>query len=367
MNNTTCLIYNFAQHYRTNIFVLLDQKLPIDFVFGDKYLDVKKMDYSLLQNPISEVKNINFFNSSIYYQTGILKLLNKKYRTYLMLGEPICISTWLMLIFSKLFNKKIYLWSHGWYGKESKVTCILKKIFFSMSDGIFLYGNYAKKLMIKEGFKNEKLHVIYNSLNYDEQILLRKSIKPLNIYKNKFQNNYPNIIFIGRITKVKKLHLLFHAINELKNNNIYINLTLIGEGEEKENLKSLGKKLNLNKYIWFYGSSYNENELSKFIYNADLCVSPGNVGLTAMHSMVYGTPVITHNKYPFQMPEFEAVINEKTGMFFEYENYFSLAKTIKYWFSLKKDRELIRRNCYEIIDKQYNPHVQIEIFKKYLI
>lgn len=43
-----CLIYNFAQHYRTNIFTL-DQQLNVDFVFVEKYLDMKKMDYSLLR------------------------------------------------------------------------------------------------------------------------------------------------------------------------------------------------------------------------------------------------------------------------------------------------------------------------------
>lgn len=51
-----CLIYNFAQHYRTNIFTLMDQQMDIDFVFGEKYLNVKKMDYSLLKHKVTEVK-----------------------------------------------------------------------------------------------------------------------------------------------------------------------------------------------------------------------------------------------------------------------------------------------------------------------
>lgn len=44
-----CLIYNFAQHYRTSIFKLIDQEYDCDFFFGDSYLNVKKMDYSQLK------------------------------------------------------------------------------------------------------------------------------------------------------------------------------------------------------------------------------------------------------------------------------------------------------------------------------
>lgn len=37
-----CLIYNYAQHYRTSIFRLIDQEFDCDFFFGDSYLNVKK-------------------------------------------------------------------------------------------------------------------------------------------------------------------------------------------------------------------------------------------------------------------------------------------------------------------------------------
>ena len=85
-----CLIYNYAHHYRTNIFTLMDKELPIYFYFGDKYLDVKKMDYSLLNNFRKEVRNLTFIFKPIYFQVGVLKLLfNRDYKLFLMLGESI--------------------------------------------------------------------------------------------------------------------------------------------------------------------------------------------------------------------------------------------------------------------------------------
>ena len=366
MKKKICLIYNYAHHYRTDIFCLMDRELSVDFVFGDKYLDVKKMDYSLLENFKKEVKNIIIFKKPIYYQSGILRLLFDKYSSFLMLGEPICLSTWLMLILCKVLNKKIYFWSHGWYGKEFFITRILKKIFFSLSDGVFLYSDYSRKLMIKENFNKEKLHVIYNSLSYDSQLKERTNIKASDTYKRHFKNNNKNLIFIGRLTKVKKLNMILEALNLLKNKNKHYNITFIGEGESKSDLVELVVKYNLCDVVWFYGKSYKESELSTLIYNADLCVSPGNVGLTAIHSLNYGTPVLTHNNFAYQMPEFEAIIPNKTGLFFEYNDIISLSNKIQFWFDQKKDINQIRKACYEIIDTKFNPYYQVKVFKKYL-
>lgn len=66
-------------------------------------------------------------------------------------------------------------------------------------------------------------------------------------------------------------------------------MTFICDGEKTKEFKQLAESLGLQDYVWFYGACYNEKELSSLIYNADLCVAPGNIGLTAMHSMVFGT------------------------------------------------------------------------------
>ena len=366
MKNSICLIYNYAQHYREGIFRLMDKELPIDFVFGDNDRDIKKMDYSVLKNSIKEVKNKILFRKPFYYQQEVISLIKKDYKTYLILADPHCLSNWILLFLSKLYKKRIFFWTHGWYGREKWLTKVIKKIFFSLSDGIFLYGNYAKNLMIKEGFNSKKLHVIYNSLSYDEQLKYRSKLQNNQIYNNHFNNDNKNLIFIGRLTSIKRLDLLLYTLKELKDKNITFNLTLIGDGEKKNELIKLTNSLGLTNCIWFYGACYSEDEISNLIYNADLCVSPGNVGLTAMHSMAYGTPVLTHNKYEMQVPEFEAILDGKTGIFFKYEDYHSLAIALINWFNLSKDRESIRLDCFKMIDEHYNPYVQIKIFKETL-
>ena len=52
-----CIIYNFAQHYRSEIFQLFDKGFECDFYFGDNYFDVKKVGYSVLKGKITAIHN----------------------------------------------------------------------------------------------------------------------------------------------------------------------------------------------------------------------------------------------------------------------------------------------------------------------
>lgn len=366
--NKLCTIYNFAPHYRTSIFILMDKELHCDFVFGDSMSDVKKMDYSLLKNKVTETHTKHLF-CGLYWQ-NIISLLFKDYDSYILLGESRALSTWIFCLLCRLLKpkKKIYLWTHGCYGRESRIESFIKKIEFKLANGgIFVYGNYARELMINKGFNPNKLHTIHNSLAYDQQINIRKELKAEPIYKKHFNNDNHNLFFVGRLTSVKKLDQLLDAMIISNAKGIHYNMTFIGGGTELEKLEQKVKDNGLQEQVWFYGPCYDEKELSSLIYNADLCVAPGNIGLTAMHSMVFGTPCITHNDFKWQGPEFEAIIPYKTGIFFKRNDVEDLSERINEWFRLNgNERDNVRKACMDEIDKWWNPHFQMEVLKAVL-
>lgn len=362
-----CLIYNYAQHYRTNIFTLMDKELGCDFVFGDSMGDVKKMDYSLLKGKVTETHTMEFC-CGWYWQTGVVGQLFKGYDYYILLGETRALSTWIFCILARILKpkKKVYFWTHGWYGKETKLESFIKKMEFKLpTGGIFTYGDYARQLMIKEGFNADKLYPIHNSLAYDKQIAIRKELVPIKVYQEHFGNDNPNLFFVGRLTPVKQLDQILDAMDISNKRGLRYNLTFIGGGTEEDRLKTKTDSLGLNDQVWFYGPCYDEKELSSLIYNADLCVAPGNIGLTAMHSMVFGTPCITHNDFPYQMPEFEAIKEGQTGAFFRRNDVEDLADKIDEWFRINAtEREVVRKTCMDEIDTKWNPYYQINILKK---
>ena len=364
-----CLLYNFAPKYREGIFTLIDKEFDCKWYFGCNDTDIKGLDYSLLKD-VTELEVRRLPVKPFTWQKGALALLNNpEFHTFFILGDVFSLSTWALLLKHKLRhrNKRIYLWTHGWYGKESAIKRWLKKRFFRASNGVFLYGNYARELMIREGFDASKLFVIHNSLNYNHQKEIRESLTKTDIYRNHFGNDNPVLIFIGRLTVVKRLDLLLKVAAILKDSGKPVNVVFVGDGVQRDELSKMVNQLGLSDYIWFYGACYDEQRNAELIYNADVCVSPGNVGLTAIHAMTFGTPVITHSNFPYQMPEFEAITENVTGAFFEYNNAASLAAVTANW--LKDNaarREEIRQTCFREIDTKWTPEFQMKVIRENL-
>ena len=133
----------------------------------------------------------------------------------------------------------------------------------------------------------------------------------------------------------------------------------IGEEPKHEGENGLKKD-----WLHFTGACYDEEEIGRYLFVSDLCVSPGNVGLTAIHSLSLGTPVCTHSNMKDQMPEAEAITDGYNGILFEENNVQDLTLKIETWLKTNTDRVKIREQCYEIIDKYYNPTYQMSVINR---
>lgn len=365
--NKICCIFNIPSLYREKIYLDIDKEYDCEWYFEREENGINLFDTNKLKK-VHILEHGKFF-SRFYTMKGLVSMVwkHKEYDKYLMLGTPMCVSLWELCIFLKLFrpNKKIYFWTHGWYGKETITERIIKRCFLHLADELFIYGNYAKDLLLKQGFKSEKMHVIHNSLSYDVQMELRKQMHPTEIYKEHFGNDNPVLIFIGRLTPVKQLNMLVQAVADLKDKKQLYNLVFIGDGPERLKLEKMVTDYELLDQVWFYGACYDEAINAKLVYNADLCVAPGNVGLTAMHTLMFGCPVITHNDFRYQMPEFEAISPYHTGNFFNRGDQKSLDNVICEWFVVNgKRRESVRHFCYKEIDTKWNPYFQMRVINE---
>ena len=138
-------------------------------------------------------------------------------------------------------------------------------------------------------------------------------------------------------------------------------------GPMELNLKDCVQSSGLSDRCWFTGAMYEEEMIACYLKNATLCVSPGNVGLTAIHALSYGLPVVTNDNFVTQMPEYEAIEQGLSGDFFHENDTESLIAIIVKWLYRNRwNRDEIRANCYRRIDEHYNCEEQIQIFKKVL-
>lgn len=359
---------NYPPHYRLPIYRAMSENFNIDFYFGNlasssSLVKIKDFKQNELKNYKRQFKTINVFRGYTWYK-GCHILLKKEYEEYIVIGELSSFSVWLILLNARIFHKPIGLWMHGIKSKQISIKLrVLFRLFIKLSSKQYIYGNYAIENMKSLGFNVSKMLPIHNSLNTEYQTKVYEKLSANNVYKNYFKNNYPVIIFSGRIQKNKNIPFLIECLGSLKSKNILCNLILIGEIDSDLNIQELIKKVGLNKNIWLYGPLYDEEKTGNFFYNASVCVSPGSIGLTAIHSMTYGTPAVSHNDFSIQMPEFESIQPGRTGDFFEKNNMEDLCDKVKYWISVK-NREEIRKNCRNEVLKNWSINYQIKIFKE---
>lgn len=361
-----CCLFNIGPHYDFPLYQLMGETFHCDFYLGDKLpYSLKTFEYSTLKGFKRTLHN-HFFHQ-LYWQSGVIKQLFAPYHFYIMNGEPFCLSTWVFLLISKLTNKKVLGWTHGWYGREGLVKGFVKRTFFKLFDKLLVYNEYSINLLEQQGIDKKRMFCFANSLDSDKIKAIREQTSDSDIYKNHFGNDAPVLIYCGRIQKRKKLGMLIDCVERLNKDGCATNLMMVGADDEDTGIAHQVKEKGLTDKVWFYGACYDESRLGEFFHNAAVCISPGNVGLTSIHSLSYGCPVITHGDFPYQMPEFEAIRPGITGAFFERDNLKDMTKTIRKWLeNNNRHRDYIRQQAYDEIDKKWNIHYQIEILKRAL-
>lgn len=372
------IVYHFFALYRFPVFKELIKNESIRFTFLSAERsgnNIKTIDPQIATNGVEGMpfrwfflKNKWYKQEKILWQSGLLKQIrNQSFDVIIFLGNPYYLSTWLAAIYCRLKGIRVIFWTHGVAHEEQGIKWVIRKSFYGLADKLLLYGHKAEEYLITRGFNPEQLRVIYNSENYHEQLRYRDHVDASQ--RTSLRNalfkfpEHPVLIFVGRLQSVKRLDLIIEASAHLHRQIFPVNMLFVGNGEDLPLLKSLVKEHNLGEYTNFFGPCYVPQQISELFQIADLCVSPGEVGLTAINALGNGTPVITHDDFNHQMPEYEAITPGFNGEFFKRNSATDLASSIKKW--LHDHREIpveeIRKACYKIVDDRYNPIHQAKL------
>jgi len=292
--------------------------------------------------------------------------LSSDFDTIIYEGNVHVLSTWVSAIVARMAGKRVLFWTHGFQHPEKGLKGRLITGFFKLAHGLLLYGQHGKQLCRQQGLDEKNLYVVYNSLDYERQIKIRDSISEQTCGKLKADlfptPQLPLLLWVGRLRDDKRLDLALQAIRYLKDHGCPVNMLFVGAGPAGESLQALTEKLDLRQNVHFYGPCHEEKQVATIISAADICVSPGAIGLSCIHALTYGLPVITHDDPNRQGPEYQAILPGQTGNLFRYGDYKHLAWTIETWLSSKKPKARIQQACYRQIERYYNPDYQVKIF-----
>lgn len=274
----------------------------VNVIAGTPFFDVVDI-------PLKECKGKWFFKKVIlliYMKTGLIinkikkerkKILNKEYDVEFSAKEGFC------TIFTACGDSKRKLnWIQVDY-KESNYSKhhmkLMKKALNSIDMNIACSNTACESY--KTLFGVNRITVIHNLIN--ESMIKDLSSKVPDIA---IDNNKINLICVARFHKQKGVDRLIKAFAKLKG---YYNLFLIGDGELKQELYDLAKKLSCFNDIKWLGIKSNPYADIKA---CDLLVMPSlyeGYPTLSLESLISGTPVLATNVAGIK----EQIVKEEYG------------------------------------------------------
>lgn len=352
----TAIIYHFFPHYRAGVIKELSRAESIRFI-GDSNGQDGINCYKFQKEKYTHSKCYKI-GSFLFQPKSIIAAL-KNFESYVFLANPNHVSTWIAALICRLRGKRVIFWGHGFLSSKKTLKNELRKVFFSLANSFYTYGYRAKQNAISLGFSEDSLYVGFNSLDYEHQLEFRKQLPPPEPSKAL------RIACVSRLTKLCRYDMLLEACALAHAQcGLQIEVDFIGDGPERQPLTE--QAIHLGIKTRFHGAVYDESTISKLFSAADITVMPGKIGLTAMHSMMYGTPVISHNNFEHQMPEVEAIAPGITGNLFRYGDVHHLAEILIQSKAQFSDRTKVRKNCFRMMDEIYNPKRQADVMLRAL-
>jgi glycosyltransferase involved in cell wall biosynthesis len=359
------LFKNIIAHYRQALLRELESIPALDLHL---FADTRAGDQAI---PVADLAAHAKFHATRYrrifratWQSGaVTEAAIGRFDVYVFMGDASWLSTWVAAVIARARGRRVLFWTQGWTRRDRGLKRLVRLTFYRLATGLLLYGEHGKRIGIDSGFDPRRLHVIFNSLDFDHQQIVRASISAAGVCSMRRQlfgvDDTPVVMATARLTSVKRFDLLIRACALAQETHIGLRLLIVGDGPERPALERLAAECAVA--VVFVGSCYDEAMLARYFACANVTVSPGNVGLTCMHSMGYGVPVITHDEAEQQMPEFEAIVPGVTGSLVAKDSVEALAAAIIEWTATPGVSERTREACLHVIRERYHPRVQARL------
>ncbi len=299
----------------------------------DKRIEVKNIPISL--STIKQLKN--------YYKKTSPDIIHTH------LGHADFLGIWS----ARKTKAKVFCTMHNIYFKKN----LFDIVFFELYK--FLFLNIVKRGCIISISKAVEAHVVKRLKLPKERSYLLLNAIPSRIIENKKENHIKiKLLFVGRLEKQKNINTLFKAIEHLKSKNLKkeFQLTIVGDGKLKNELKKLTRVLKIENIVKFEGE---QKEVDSFYSNSDIFILPSiweGFGIVILEAFRAKLAVIVSN---IEGPS-ELVSDKMNGLLFEPENHLQLAEKIKELIINDVLRERLALKGHESFTQKYHINNYVE-------
>lgn len=267
-------------------------------------------------------------NSVIVYQPVVLRYLFGGYRAAVIGHEFKFLSSLLILILSRLLGRPVIWWGFGYRkaygawrqqgrpGLKDRLAMWAADRLARMGNGYLAYTEAGKVHLTGIGFPPERIQVLRNTIDIEEQIALAQtasSVPAADIRAGLGLAPDSHVLaFIGRLVPRKKADLLIRfALQTPQIDGRKVEVLIIGDGEQRRQLESLAQG---KGNIHFTGAlDPADPAIARALRVSSAVVIPGYLGLAINHAFAHGRPVITQD-HDYHSPEIDYLSNKVDGL-----------------------------------------------------
>ncbi len=166
------------------------------------------------------------------------------------------------------------------------------------------------------------------------------------------------LVYVGRLSAEKGLPILFDSLTQLKDQQIDVELTILGDGEDRQFLEQLCKQNQIDDRVHFAGF-VDQTTIAATLRQSDIFVLPSfaeGIPVALMEAMAMGIPVIA----TYVGGVTELVINDETGLVVSPADSAGLAAAIARYESSPMLCKRLAKKAREKVSTEFNIEDQVD-------
>lgn len=362
------LIQTILPHYRIPLFYRLSNRKELSLTLF--YGKTKMHGSSGIQADFQDgarVRNLEIHLPwiTLTIQLGLIeRVLRGNFDAIICEGSISTTTCALLAAISRLKHIKIIWWTKVFSQPHTpKILAHINlwnyKILDKLCDAFLVYGETSKRLLESLDVDPSKIFVAQNTLDISDAAAKAPHYRRQGLQwlqDNKLSNTRI-ILYVGRLTKTKRVQDLLVAFKKVQSIIHNATLLIVGEGPERRNLMMLCNKLRLRNAQFV--EQVSPGEELKFFAVADVIVIPGEAGLALNQGLAFGKPIVCAYQ---DGPDAELILHGKTGLFFRFGNIEDMAKMVLVCLRMPELAASLAQSGKRLIFEKATPDIMVESF-----
>ncbi len=305
------ILQNSVLHYRLPFYDAIAGKPEIDLRVYGGYLKGRK-DMPAWFREMSETLSLV---PGIDWQP-CAPTLNLEDLDLLVLGASIrTLSNFVLVAHARAMGVPVLWWGQYHSAGSTARAKYLRRAMYRLGSAVLFYTDAEVEAYAADG-GTLPAAALNNGIDTREIVTLRADTVPADRPRR--------ALFLGRLTGKARFDVLLQALARPEAQGV--ELSVIGAADDA--VRARAAALGVGDRVLWHGALFSEAEIAPIANATRIFVYPGAVGLSIIHAMAYGLPVLVHDDRDRHMPEISAFTEGETGTTFRYDDPADLARRL---------------------------------------